>query len=100
MSMLTPPPRRLCAPLVASRAGFAVSVTRTSYSSATSDSRLPAIIAVTTRLSADEEPKTQPVPFPTGGGEATAAEIDVTGEAEWAGLIAKTVATWPARHSG
>src|SRR5882672_1104086 len=29
-----------------------------------------------------------------GGGEATAAKIDVTSEAEWAGLIAKTVATY------
>ncbi len=28
------------------------------------------------------------------GGEATAAKIDVTSEAEWAGLIAKTVATY------
>jgi NAD(P)-dependent dehydrogenase (short-subunit alcohol dehydrogenase family) len=29
-----------------------------------------------------------------GGGEATAAKIDVTSEAEWAGLIAKTLATY------
>ena len=29
-----------------------------------------------------------------GGGEATAAKIDVTSEAEWASLIAKTVATY------
>ena len=29
-----------------------------------------------------------------GGAKATAAKIDVTGEAEWAGLIAKTVATY------
>ena len=28
------------------------------------------------------------------GGEATAAKIDVTSEAEWEGLIAKTVATY------
>jgi len=29
-----------------------------------------------------------------GGGEATAAQIDVTGEAEWKGLIAKAVAAY------
>ena len=29
-----------------------------------------------------------------GGGEATAAKIDVTSETEWAGLIGKTVATY------
>jgi NAD(P)-dependent dehydrogenase (short-subunit alcohol dehydrogenase family) len=29
-----------------------------------------------------------------GGGEATAAKIDVTSEAEWAGLIAKTLAIY------